>query len=591
LPPPDLELCLLTPSGIRTVPLPRRGEVAIGRGADCELRVEDEKVSRRHAVVRVAEDPNTDVRRPDRREGADANTDVDLIDLGGRNGTMVNGRRLSANEVVRLKVGDVVALGSSVMTLRRAVPVAVRVWSASEYEARFEREKARAAATSGVFAVLILRIQPLTRDRSEEATTLDSTRGELIGAEVDAAFRRVLRPQDVVAPHDAWSYRVLLAGADAQTARALGERLSTVLATSGVRARVGVADHPTHGASLAELEAAADAELRDVGYRPAAQPAPSGRAMREIESVVARIAPGTINVIVTGETGVGKEVMASAIHARSPRAAGPFLGINCAALSESLFESELFGHERGAFTGAQRAKPGLLEAAEGGTLFLDEVTEMPLPSQAKLLRVLEDRQVLRVGALRPKPIDVRIITATNKELEVEIAAHRFRSDLYFRLNGICIRIPPLRDRLDEIESLAAQLLEAASPSGPPPPLGPDVLQALRAHPWPGNVRELRNVLERALLLSGGGPIRREHLGLAGPPSTPRGRTDGKADGSGPPLDAGEEEERSRIIDALDRCVWNQTYAAELLGISRRTLVNRLQKYGIARPRTRPPGLT
>jgi transcriptional regulator with PAS, ATPase and Fis domain len=313
-----------------------------------------------------------------------------------------------------------------------------------------------------------------------------------------------------------------------------------------------------------------------------------GHVMRGLDQLVTRVAPSEINVVVSGETGVGKEVVATAIHARSPRASGPFVGLNCAALSESLFESELFGYERGAFTGATRAKPGLLEAAEGGTLFFDEVAEMSLSAQAKLLRVLEQRQVLRLGSIRPKSIDVRVVSATNKDLEREVSERRFRQDLYFRLNGICIRIPPLRDRLDEIEPLAKQFLDAVcltSKQPVTPTLAPGALDALRGYDWPGNIRELRNVIERALLLSSGGVIRAEHLGLHGASGGTLNVAPGPAG-----LDGRQEDERRRIVEALERCVWNQTYAAELLGISRRTLVTRLQRYGIARPRTRPSDL-
>jgi transcriptional regulator with PAS, ATPase and Fis domain len=287
-------------------------------------------------------------------------------------------------------------------------------------------------------------------------------------------------------------------------------------------------------------------------------------------------------VLLLGETGVGKEVVAGAIHSRSPRASGPFVAVNCAAMSESLFESELFGYERGAFTGADRAKPGLLESAHGGTLFLDEVGDMPLAPQAKLLRVLERREVLRLGSVKPKAIDVRIISATNRDLSVEIAAKRFRQDLYFRLNGVSIPIPPLRSRRDEIEPLARHFVELSTRGArrAEPALSPESIDMLRRHAWPGNVRELRNVIERALVLSGGATVQPEHLLLTSPSTQPQS--------DWPALAPAEEEERRRIVEALDRCAGNQSYAAELLGISRRTLVSRLRAYGIARPRTRPP---
>jgi transcriptional regulator with AAA-type ATPase domain len=569
VPEPDLDLLVMSRRGAHTVALPRDAEVTIGRGDACEVRIEDDKISRRHATLRTA-------------------GGIELLDLGSRNGTIVNGRRLAPHETVVLTVGDVVALGSSVVRLQCRVKSAVKVWTTVEYAARLEAVRAEAAATSGAFALLLLRVQPLARPGASDATTLESTRGDLMGRDVDSAFAQVLRAQDVVAPADVSSYRVILRDVDEASARKLGRQLSASLAAMGVRAQVGVATFPREGTTRSELEVAAEGALSDVGYLPVTGGRAMGHVMRGLDQLVTRVAPSEINVVVSGETGVGKEVVATAIHARSPRASGPFVGLNCAALSESLFESELFGYERGAFTGATRAKPGLLEAAEGGTLFFDEVAEMSLSAQAKLLRVLEQRQVLRLGSIRPKSIDVRVVSATNKDLEREVSERRFRQDLYFRLNGICIRIPPLRDRLDEIEPLAKQFLDAVcltSKQPVTPTLAPGALDALRGYDWPGNIRELRNVIERALLLSSGGVIRAEHLGLHGASGGTLNVAPGPAG-----LDGRQEDERRRIVEALERCVWNQTYAAELLGISRRTLVTRLQRYGIARPRTRPSDL-
>ncbi|MFO0662952.1 MAG: sigma 54-interacting transcriptional regulator [Polyangiaceae bacterium] len=305
--------------------------------------------------------------------------------------------------------------------------------------------------------------------------------------------------------------------------------------------------------------------------------------MLRIYSLLDRVAPGDISILLLGETGVGKEVAARSVHARSARSAGPFVALNCASFSSSLLESELFGHEKGAFTGAMAAKPGLLEAADGGTLFLDEIGEMPAPVQATLLRVLEDRTVLRVGAVRARPIDVRIVSATNRALEVEVAAGRFRKDLYYRLSGIAVEIPPLRDRPTEILPLAHRALESQCKA--PKVLSSQVEAALRAWSWPGNVRELRNVMVRAALLAGRDEIEVKHLGFGGDlerlnsgcevsPSPPRLRTELEA------------LERDRILRALETAGGNQTRAAKALGMPRRTFVARLDAYGIARPRRR-----
>jgi len=315
-------------------------------------------------------------------------------------------------------------------------------------------------------------------------------------------------------------------------------------------------------------------------------------AMQQLYRLVDRVAASDISVLLLGETGAGKEVMAEAIHSRSPRASKPLLRLNCAALSESLLESELFGHEKGAFTGADKSKPGLLETAEGGTVFLDEIGEMPAALQAKLLRVLEERMVTRVGGLRPKPIDVRFISATHRDLGAESSRGRFRQDLFFRLNGISLVIPPLRERPGEIEALArAFLASGRAPGAPEPMLSPAAVAALKAHPWPGNVRELRNVMGRALVLSGGGTIEPEHLKLEpprpapAPAPVPQSASSPAAVPEGGRLsEAIDALEKQRILDALERCAGNQSRAAKMLGISRGTLLSRLDAFGIPRPR-------
>ncbi|HSS02688.1 MAG TPA: sigma 54-interacting transcriptional regulator, partial [Kofleriaceae bacterium] len=311
------------------------------------------------------------------------------------------------------------------------------------------------------------------------------------------------------------------------------------------------------------------------------------------------------------ETGAGKEVLAETIHRLSPRRDAPFLRLNCAALSETLLESELFGHERGAFTGATHGKPGLLETANGGTVFLDEVGELAMSTQVKLLRVLEEREVLPVGGLKPRPIDVRFVAATNRDLEAEIERRTFRQDLYFRLCAATLVIPPLRERISEIPGLARTFSEAAARDmgRAAPVLGGDALAALEVYPWPGNIRELRNMIERAVLLCGTGPIGLQHLPLekmratlaparapaaaSAPIATRAAAMPSEADGAAAeperPLRAivreqVESVERQRIVDALTRAAGNQSVAAKLLGMPRRTLVKRLAAYNIPRPR-------
>jgi two-component system, NtrC family, response regulator AtoC len=298
--------------------------------------------------------------------------------------------------------------------------------------------------------------------------------------------------------------------------------------------------------------------------------------MQRLHKVIELVARGRISVILLGETGVGKEVMAETIHRRSPRAKGPFVKINCAALPDNLLEAELFGHEKGAFTGATQAKPGLIETADGGTFLLDEAGELPLSTQVKLLRVLESREVQRLGALKPRAIDVRFLAATNRDLEAQVAAGTFRSDLFYRLNGMSITIPPLRERLDEIPTLARTFVveECKELDMPEVPITAAAQAALLAHRWPGNVRELRNTIERAVLLAHGGPIDVEHL------AQPRAAVVSAMD---LPSEV-ESLERRRILDALEKSDGNQRRAAELLGISRRTLISRLDAYDLPRPK-------
>jgi two-component system response regulator FlrC len=284
-----------------------------------------------------------------------------------------------------------------------------------------------------------------------------------------------------------------------------------------------------------------------------------------------QVAVTEVTTCLQGESGTGKEVVARFIHRASPRRRGPFVAINCAALPETLLESELFGFERGAFTGAQQAKPGQMELARGGVLLLDEVTEMPLTAQAKLLRVLQEREFLRLGGTRPVQMNVRVIAATNRDLSITVSQGKFRQDLYYRINVFDIRIPPLRERGQDIVLLANSFLEdMARPNGcPPVRLTSGAQAALLAYRWPGNVRELRNVIERASIVCEGPLIDTEHLSLAIPEDMqPLGSTDL------------EGLERQAITRALREVGGNKMRAAEQLGISRTQLYTRLRKYGL-----------
>jgi len=303
--------------------------------------------------------------------------------------------------------------------------------------------------------------------------------------------------------------------------------------------------------------------------------------MAPLARLVALVAQGALPVILIGETGVGKDVWARKIHEQSSRSTAPFIAINCAAIPEPLLESELFGHEKGAFTGADKPHVGLLETAGAGTVFLDEISELSGRLQAKLLRAIESQEIFPVGGSRPRPVRARFISATNRHIEALVATGGFRADLYFRLNGITLRIPPLRERRSEIRGLAQEFLAkaAASLGRQVPRISPTAVAWLEAQAWPGNIRELKNRVECACLLCGNMPIEVSHLA----PDPAFEANPGSRAGS---TLWGEFEsiERQRILEALAACDGNQTKAAAMLGISRRTLINRLDEYGVERPR-------
>lgn len=319
---------------------------------------------------------------------------------------------------------------------------------------------------------------------------------------------------------------------------------------------------------------------------------PPMRALREqIDQIAALERPtggGAPTVLLLGETGTGKNLVARAIHNQSPRAAGPFVEINCVAIPPALLEAELFGYERGAYTDAKIAKPGLFEAADGGTLFLDEIGHMDPSLQVKLLQAIENKSVRRLGGLRPKTINVRIIAATNRDLETAITEGAFRQDLYFRIKVLTIEIPPLRTRGADITLLARHFLDrfAKQYGRPRKELSPEAEAVLLAYPWPGNVRELAHVMERAVLLHVGPAVTVEDLGLSGgkaevPVSVaPDGRVQVDFSTGGIVLD---EVEKQLIEKALRTAEWNRGRAAELLGISKETLRYRIEKYDLRPP--------
>jgi len=324
------------------------------------------------------------------------------------------------------------------------------------------------------------------------------------------------------------------------------------------------------------------------------------RKMAEAQALLAKAATGMATVLLRGESGTGKELAAKAVHDGSPRHAGPFVKLHCAALPDTLLESELFGYEKGAFTGAATRKPGRVELAHGGTLFLDEVGDISPAVQVKLLRVIQERELERLGGTQTVKVDVRFVAATHQPLEDLVKAGRFREDLFYRLNVVPLWLPALRERPEDIEPLARHFLDVhARTNGKPPfTLTADGLAVIQAQPWPGNVRQLQNFLERLVVLSDGQTLTGEDVsrelarqpGLTAPVLTPpQGTTTGPLAASAQPAgaDAGrtlesqrKDTERQALVDALQRAGDNRTLAARLLGISRRTLYNKLEEHGL-----------
>jgi two-component system, NtrC family, response regulator AtoC len=556
--------------------LPDSGEVTIGSDPSCQLHVDDPSVAPRHAVLSMG-------------------PPVRIGDLGSGLPTSVHEDRVLPGHPVEVAPGDILHLGAVILMVEgRGTEPPRRILPHGYFELRLEEECNRASRYQSTFALLRIACDP-----------------SCPSAAIEEVLANSIRLVDVVASDGPNDYEVMLVDTPPEDLKLVVARLETQLAERDGKPRIGVAIYPRDGRSADALLARANGELAP--RQAIADRVPSSVAMQDLYSMVERIAWSDISVLIFGETGVGKERLAEAVHKNSRRAAMPFLRLNCAALTETLLESELFGHEKGAFTGAQSAKAGLLESANGGTVFLDEVGDMPMTTQVKLLRVIEERKVRRVGALKPLPIDVRFVAATNRDLELEVQRGSFRKDLFFRLNGISFVIPPLRERVGEIEGLARALIgDACQRMGraTQPELSPEVLALLQQYPWPGNIRELRNVVERAVLLCTGDRLELSHLPAekmsshfaarrtahapAAPPGTPP-----SVNSMSPatavrgaalvPAELREQlaqAERQRIVEALSRCAGNQTEAAQALGISRRTLVKRLAAFNIPRPRKR-----
>ena len=573
-----LHLLVMSADAFFSQPLPPQGTVTLGRSSKCEIRVDDPLASREHARLRI--------------ELCDEGSIISVTDAGSINGTRLRDARIEPGDWQPIRVGETVTIGSTmVMVLQDRPPMGPRrLWSHASFEDRLEEECQRAAGSGVPFALARLRFA-----------------GTALWTTILPILARNLSLPHVFAGYGPHDYELLLLETKVRDAEQLVADLLEVCRKVGIEGRAALAWYPRDGRSVDALLARANALLRappggEAGV--AGGPTLADAGMQRVKGEAVRAASSSINVMILGETGVGKEVLARLIHGMSPRAGKPFLALNCAGLSQSLIESELFGHERGAFTGAVGAKIGLLESANGGTVFLDEIGEMPVPMQAKLLRVIEAREVLPVGGVRSRAINVRFVSATNRNLDEAVERNEFRRDLHFRLNVMTLSVPPLRERIDEIPALVDTFLtEMCGEAGRGTvQVSAQAMACLRAYGWPGNIRELKNILERAFVLCDGAEIGPQHLPLdkmkrapdatttAPPGPAPLATPVPTGPAPLPPLDDPRKvAERQRIIDALAECASNQTRAAELLGMPRRTLVYKLDYYGIPRPQKgRPP---
>jgi DNA-binding NtrC family response regulator/pSer/pThr/pTyr-binding forkhead associated (FHA) protein len=570
--------------------LPPVGEVTIGRGEAATLRVHDNSVSRLHARITMA------------------SGEARISDLDSQNGTLVNGERITGTR--RLFTGNTISIGSVSLVFHASVrmPAGLHrpILKFDEMRRRIEEEIERTLQYHRPLTTLVavMQVEPTQRTRLAHA----------LGAS--------LRIVDVVGAGASDQLVILMPECDVDQAPEAAARVLKSLLPIAATAKVGYATCPHDGCDVETLVSSA----RDAAL--AATPASVGAAahtyetkqiadrkvivadpaMSRLYALIERLAAAELPVLVCGETGTGKELAARAVHQWSARKARPLVAFNCAALTETLVESELFGHEKGAFSGAVAAKPGLLEVASGSTVFLDEIGEMSPTTQAKLLRVLETKRVIRVGDVREREIDIRLVAATDRNLADEVRAGRFRQDLFFRLGAATLWLPPLRDRKRELAILAQTFLADAcrQANRAPMTISDDAMQRLATYEWPGNIRELKNVMDYVAAAFTEPVLQAWHLSrsLSGPageedeealPAPRRARTSTPVSIPITPIDTTpptkfrpiEDEikdlERRRMIEALAAAGGNQTRAADLIAMPLRTFQAKLRFYDIPRP--------
>lgn len=575
-------------------PLPAQSPVIIGRGAEADLGIPHASVSRRHARLSIQ------------------NAEYVIEDLGSHNCTKVNGQRIDRQSVLR--AGDVIAIGEALLILHlSAVAPPLRVLlDARALRQRLSEERERSVRYQRPFAVLSIDVGVPQWDRDSVVVRLQPK----------------LRLMDALGVIGDSLLCAVLPELDEDEVLELGKAIISELCPEYPRVRCGYSRCPADGQDIDTLlilsRRAAEASpvkgvsgaatlsvVRQYGERTVLLADP---AMLRLYDLLERLGPSTMPVLISGETGCGKELAAAALHHHSPRRSKRLLAINCAALPDALAESELFGHERGAFSGAVQSKIGLLESAQGGTVFLDEVGELSPAIQAKLLRALETQLILRVGDTRERPIDIRLVAATHRNLEAEALAGRFRQDLYFRLGAAVVSLPPLRHRKIEIPMLARSFLDAARRRLGKTPLviSDQVMERLLGYRWPGNVRELKNDMDFLATTVTEGAVEPWHLPAkfadniltdeGGAKAAASGESSALSSTAEPPLSPARqppqrpksfvpleqelrELERTRMREALEATRGIQSQAAELLSMPKRTFFAKMKQYGMSRQPT------
>jgi len=561
----EVSLLVVGQKRSQRVSLPASGALDVGRDPDADLVLDDHSVSRRHARLTLRDNS------------------VSVADLGSHNGTRVNGQRVDRER--QLELGDIVSLGGTSLVVSGA-------------PRRPRREPGGQDALFGRIAAELRRAERAERELAV-ATFVD------LVPEGQRTLQRYFSDRHIeAAPLEPGTLAVVLPELASDEARALLKAAAAESGDHASSARVGLAVHPRDGGDAAALLGAARRAARGAataGSVPRVAPATyelaigdrsiivADPAMERLFDLVRRLAVAELPVLIAGETGAGKENLAYAVHALSPRAAAPFVAVNAAALPDALLESELFGYKKGAFTGAERDKPGLFEAADGGTLFLDEVAELTASAQAKLLRALDQGEITRVGETAPRSVSVRVVAATHRDLEAMVATGAFRRDLFYRLAAACVAVPPLRERRREVPLLAQRFLEqAANRDANATALSDDCLRALATYPWPGNVRELKNAIEFAAATCDRPLVQPWHL----PPRVQQHEPTGDAptaptadEAVAPAFRPIAEEladlEKERMEQALAAANGVRAEAARLLSMPRRTFTLKMRKYDLS----------